>query len=653
MLQPKKKRAKMKKTMSGMIMLTLLSSLILPGVAGARPAVPSQIEFSNVSVQAGQSVKVPVKLTQNEYPVNAYNMQIDYDKSTLEVVRITPAASGNIASSSTDAGVPDFQYQINNAEGWVRIIWVNSKDRSQEDSGLIDAGQSLFEMEIKAKSNAAPGTTHLTVDQNDTEHWRFNNLEYSPPAELSGGTITITAASSGGNSSSPSTPDSGSSSGGGTSVSSPVSSPAPSAPSTPAATKGVDIYVNGQKQEQSATASTSTAGNKVTTTIHVDNNKVINQVGNGLRTLLLPVTGTGTNTVVGELNAKLVKTMEGSNAEVVIQTDTGTYTLPASQIKVDQVVKQLGSTAPLEDVTIQIAIAPSNETKKAAIEAAASKIGNTTVVAAPVDFEVKAVYNGQQVDVNRFNAYVERSITLPEGVDGSKITTGVVLQADGTMLHVPTKVIKGKVNDSAVINSLTNSTYALIYHPTTFNDISSHWSRADVEDLASRLVVEGEGDQQFAPDRSITRAEFTAVLLRGLGLHSPENDVTTAFTDVKADSWYENEVQTAVSYGLISGYTDNSFRPNSEISRAEAMTIVSRAMKLVELAQADASETANLLGTYSDGSKVQPWAAESVASAIKQGLVQGDEGKLMTDADVSRAQTAAIVKRLLAKAGLI
>lgn len=647
MLQPKKKRAKMRKTMSGLIMLTLFSSIMLPGVAGATQPIITQVEFSNVSVQAGQSVKVPVKLTQNEYPINAYNMQIDFKNSLLEVVRITPVASGDIASSATEASVPDFQYQINNAEGWVRIIWVNSKEsfeqRSQGDTGLIDLGQ-LFEIEIKAKSNAAPGTTQLTVVQDDKEHWRFNNLEHSSPAELSGGTITITAASSGGNSSSPST----GSSGGGT-----VSTPVSSAPSTPVATKGVDIYVNGQKQEQSATASTSTAGNKVTTTIHVDNNKVINQVGNGLRTLLLPVTGTGTNTVVGELNAKLVKTMEGSNAEVVIQTDTGTYTLPASQIKVDQVVKQLGSTAPLEDVTIQIAIAPSNETKKAAIEAAASKIGNTTVVAAPVDFEVKAVYNGQQVDVNRFNAYVERSITLPEGVDGSKITTGVVLQADGTMLHVPTKVIKGTVNDSAVINSLTNSTYALIYHPTTFNDISSHWSRADVEDLASRLVVEGEGDQQFAPDRSITRAEFTAVLLRGLGLHSPENDVTTAFTDVKADSWYENEVQTAVSYGLISGYTDNSFRPNSEISRAEAMTIVSRAMKLVELAQADASETANLLGTYSDGNKVQPWAAESVASAIKQGLVQGDDGKLMTDADVSRAQTAAIVKRLLAKAGLI
>lgn len=644
MLQLKKKRAKMKKTMSGLIMLTLFSSLVLPGSAGATPLRSSQIEFTNVSVQAGQTVHVPVVLKSSDLPIRAYNMQVDYDTSALEIVRITPRTNSTIASSRELISPADFQYVINNEEGWVRVIWVDLTDMEH----WIDEGDQLFDIEFKAKATATPGQKQLKVDTDDSEHLHFENVEYGSNAQLSGGTITITAANSGGNSSSPST---GSSGGGGA-----APSPAPSVPttsSTPATTKGVDIYVNGQKQEQSATSSTSTIDNKVTTTIQVDNNKVINQVGNGLRTLLLPVTGTGTNSVVGELNGRLVKTMEGSNAQVVIQTDTGTYTLPASQIKVDQVVKQLGGSASLEDVKFQIAITPSNDTKKAAIAAAASKMNNTTVIAAPVDFEVKAVYQGQQVDVNRFNAYVERTITLPKDTDGSKITTGVVLQADGTMLHVPTKVIKGTTNDSAVINSLTNSTYALIYHPATFTDISNHWSRTDVEDLASRLVVEGAGDNTFAPDRSITRAEFTAVLLRGLGLHSPESAVTTTFTDVKSDSWYENEVQTAISYGLISGYTDNSFRPNDEISRAEAMTIVARAMKLVDLAKADASETANLLGGYSDGSQVQAWAAEPVASAIKQGLVQGADGKLMADADISRAQTAAIVKRLLAKAGLI
>ncbi|PJN53093.1 Endo-1,4-beta-xylanase A precursor [Paenibacillus sp. GM1FR] len=651
MFQPKKKRPRIRKTMSGLIALTLLSSIVFPSIAGAEPAEPSQVQFANVSVQAGQTVHVPVALKKSYFGVKAYNMQIDYDTSALEIVRITPKSVNVISTSPNEDGVADFQYQINNGEGWVRIIWV---DFTGGDHSIVDETQ-LFDMEIKAKSNAAPGTKQLSVDQTDSEHWHFTNVEHNSGAQLSGGTITITAANSGGdNSGSTPTPNPGNSSGGGgggsVSPTSPVVTPVPS---TPAVTKGVDIYVNGQKQEQSATATTSTVNNQVTTTVHVDNEKVINQIGSGLKTLLLPITGTGKGAVVGELNGKLVKTMEGSNAEVVIQTDSGTYTLPANQIQVDQILNQFGSTVPLEDITIQIAIVPSATSKQTAIQAAADKLENTTVIAAPIDFEVKAIWNGQQVNVDRFNSYVERSITLPEGVDGSKITTGVVLQPDGSLLHVPTKVIKGNVQDSAIINSLTNSTYALIYHPATFSDVSSHWSRDDVQDLASRLIVQGTGENVFAPDRSITRAEFTAVLLRGLGLHSPRSTEAASFTDVKTGSWYEDEVQTAVSYGLISGYADDSFRPNSEISRAEALTIVSRAMKLVGLAQADASETTSLLSTYSDSAKVQAWAAEPVASAIKQELVQGGDGKLMSDADISRAQSAAIVKRLLAKAGLI
>ncbi|APO45539.1 hypothetical protein BS614_16955 [Paenibacillus xylanexedens] len=650
MFQPKKKRPRIRRTMSGLIALTLLSSLVFPSVAGAEPVEPSQVQFANVSVQAGQTVHVPVALKKSHFGVKAYNMQIDYDTSALEIVRITPKSVNVMSTSPNEEGVADFQYEINSAEGWVRIIWV---DFTGGDHSIVDETQ-LFDMEIKAKSNAAPGTKQLSVDQTDSEHWHFTNVEHNSGAQLSGGTITITAANSGGdNSGSTPTPNPGNSSGGGGGSVSPTSPVVTPVPSTPAVTKGVDIYVNGQKQEQSATATTSTVNNQVTTTVHVDNDKVINQIGSGLRTLLLPITGTGKGAVVGELNGKLVKTMEGSNAEVVIQTDSGTYTLPANQIRLDQILNQFGNTIPLEDITIQIAIVPSATSKQTAIQAAADKLENTTVVATPVDFEVKAIWNGQQVNVDRFNSYVERSITLPEGVDGSKITTGVVLQPDGSLLHVPTKVIKGNVQDSAIINSLTNSTYALIYHPATFSDVSSHWSRDDVQDLASRLIVQGTGENVFAPDRSITRAEFTAVLLRGLGLHSPRSTEAASFTDVKTGSWYEDEVQTAVSYGLISGYADDSFRPNSEISRAEALTIVSRAMKLVGLAQADASETTSLLSTYSDSAKVQAWAAEPVASAIKQELVQGADGKLMSDADISRAQSAAIVKRLLAKAGLI
>lgn len=152
MFQPKKKRPRIRKTMSGLIALTLLSSLILPNVAGAEPVEPAQVQFANVSVQAGQTVHVPVALKKSYFGVKAYNMQIDYDTSALEIVRITPKSINAITTSPNEDGVADFQYEINSAEGWVRIIWV---DFTGGDHSIVDETQ-LFDMEVKAKSNATP-----------------------------------------------------------------------------------------------------------------------------------------------------------------------------------------------------------------------------------------------------------------------------------------------------------------------------------------------------------------------------------------------------------------------------------------------------------------------------------------------------------------
>ncbi|MCM3172523.1 MULTISPECIES: S-layer homology domain-containing protein [unclassified Paenibacillus] len=648
--QPKKKRVRFKRTMSSLIALSLLSSLALPSIAGAAPSETFKIQIDSVSVQAGQSVHVPVTLKKPERnEVTSYNMQVDYDSTALEIVRITPKYGKTEYPGCAENTEGCFQYHFDNESGWVRIIWA---DFTAGDHN-ISSEQQLFDIEFKAKSNATSGVKQLTI-QNDSEHWNFSNSIYQQPAEWSGGAITITGGSSsgGGNSgTNPSTPPT-SSTGGTPSTS--TTSPAATTPSaTPAVTKGVDIYVNGQKQEQSATASTSTIGNQVTTTVKVDNEKVITQIGSGLRSVMLPITGTGADKVVGELNGKLVKAMDGKDAELILQTDFGTYTLPANQLQIDRLASELGAGSSLENIVIQLTVSKSSDTTKATVEAAAAKQSNTSIVGSPIDFEVRATVGEKQFQVNQFDTYVERTITLPDDIDPTKITTGVVLLSDGSVLHVPTKVRNTDGHYSAVINSLTNSTYALVYHQATFDDIVSHWSRNDVEDLASRMIIQGTSEGTFAPDRSITRAEFTAVLLRSLGLHTPKGTESIAFSDVSDSSWYADEVKTAVSYGLVNGYSDDSFRPSGVITRAEALTIISRAMNLVELEQASSSETAALLNSYSDGNNVQTWAADPVASAIKQGLVEGSDGKLMANSSISRSQTVAIVKRLLSKAGLI
>ncbi|MCG7376588.1 S-layer homology domain-containing protein [Paenibacillus sp. ACRSA] len=654
MIQPSKKRVKVKKTMSGLIALSLLSSLAIPSSVGAAPSESFKVQIDNVSVQAGQTVHVPVTLKKPERnKVTSYNMQVDYDSTALEIVRITPKYGNNEFPGCVEDTEGCFQYFYDNQSGFVRIIWA---DFTAGDHN-ISSEQQLFDIEFKAKANATSGIKQLNI-KDDSEHWNFTNSIYEQPAEWSGGAITVTGggSSGGGNSgtptpTNPSTPPTSST--GGTPSTSTTSPAITTTPTTPAVTKGVDIYVNGQKQEQSATASTSTIGNQITTTVKVDNEKVITQIGSGLRSVMLPITGTGADKVVGELNGKLVKAMDGKDAELILQTDFGTYTLPANQLQIDRLASELGAGSSLENIVIQLTVSKSSDTTKATVEAAAAKQSNTSIVGSPIDFEVRATVGEKQVQVNQFDTYVERTITLPDDIDPTKITTGVVLLSDGSVLHVPTKVSNTDGHYSAVINSLTNSTYALVYHQATFDDIASHWSRNDVEDLASRMIIQGTNEGTFAPDRSITRAEFTAVLLRSLGLHTPKGTGAIAFSDVSESSWYADEVQTAVSYGLVNGYSDDSFRPSGVITRAEALTIISRAMNLVELEQASSSETAALLNSYTDGNNVQTWAADPVASAIKQGLVEGSDGKLMANSSISRSQTVAIVKRLLSKAGLI
>ena len=196
---------------------------------------------------------------------------------------------------------------------------------------------------------------------------------------------------------------------------------------------------------------------------------------------------------------------------------------------------------------------------------------------------MSCTYGEQTVDVTSFNAYVDRTITIPDGVDPNQITTAVVVGPDGTSYPVPTEIVYDTATGHyvAVIHSLTNSVYTVIYNPVAFADVTTHWAKDAINNMGSRLVLTGVGDNNFAPDRDITRAEFAAIVVRALGLKPGLGK--SAFSDVKAADWYAGYVGTAVSYGLITGYANGTFGPNDRITREQALTILARAMKLTGL----------------------------------------------------------------------
>ncbi|QNU65951.1 InlB B-repeat-containing protein [Ruminiclostridium herbifermentans] len=413
------------------------------------------------------------------------------------------------------------------------------------------------------------------------------------------------------------------------------------------------IIVNG-KTEYIAKSVTENVDGKEITRIIVDDKKLsekIEQIGMYPKAII-PI-NTVSQIKITELNGQTVKNMEDKGAVFEIVAGEITYTLPANQVNIGRVREEIGQKIELKDINVIIKISDVSTDIQNLIRSAAQK-NNYEVITKPVEFSITCTNGNKVVDVSKFNKYVKRTIAIPNSADSGKITTGIVLNDNGTLSHVPTAIeeIDGKYY--AKINSLTNSVYSVIWSPKRFNDVEGHWSKAAVNDMGSRLVISGVGNEIFQPDNYITRAEFAEIIVKGLGLMRI-GTFKSSFEDVDKSAWYYNSVAIASEYGLISGYNNREFRPNNRITREEAMTIIAKAMKITGLnVQFSLGEVEDILKSFGDIEQASYWAKESIAACVKAGIVSGRNGhRIAPDGNMTRAETAVIVRNLLMKSELI
>ncbi len=416
---------------------------------------------------------------------------------------------------------------------------------------------------------------------------------------------------------------------------------------------GAEIIVNGETHTAGTVDTVTNDDGKTTTTVTVDEKRlaeVLETAGDGTE-VIVPVPE-GSNRAKGILTGQMVSDMEDRSAILVVQTENSSYTLPAKEINIDAVAKQLGEDITLSDIEVAITISePDDMTVK--VVANTAENGGFSLVVPAVDYNVECTYNGRRVEVDTFNSYVERTIAIPDGVDPSKITTGIVVNPDGTTRHVPTKIVVIDGKYYATINSLTNSTYAVVWHPYEFSDVTNHWAKDSINNMGSRMVVNGIGEGIYEPDRNMTRAEFAAIIVKALGLAPGEG--ATTFNDVSTSDWYNGYAKTAAEYGIITGYPDGSFGPMDAITREQAMTMIARAMSIIKLdANLASGEETTLLDNYSDSGTISEYAINSIAQCVKVGIVSGRTETTIAPAEnITRAEVAAIVERLLKASDLI
>ncbi|WP_419875841.1 S-layer homology domain-containing protein [Candidatus Pristimantibacillus sp. PTI5] len=339
------------------------------------------------------------------------------------------------------------------------------------------------------------------------------------------------------------------------------------------------------------------------------------------------------------------------NTIISLQTNDGEYSLPLSIIDFAAIAQSLGAAS--TGVSIQVTIAAAGadldaEIKKNALGISTSQLGKA------IEFTITAAGNGKSVELNQFGSvYVERNVVLAAPADVAHTTVVLYDPLTGKFSFVPA-VFEKQADGSMKITFKRNgnSIYAVLSSTKSFNDISKHWAKADIELLASKLVVNGVTDSSFAPNNQITRSEFAALLVRSLGLSL---DAASAdFTDVKSSDWFAGAVGAAVKAKLVDGFSDKSFKPNDTITREQMAVMIARAITAAGIASNAAGESNDSLAPFNDKASISGWAQTAVAQAVEAKIITGmTEDTFFPSANATRAQAVVMLKRLMQYAHFI
>jgi len=178
-----------------------------------------------------------------------------------------------------------------------------------------------------------------------------------------------------------------------------------------------------------------------------------------------------------------------------------------------------------------------------------------------------------------------------------------------------------------------------------FTDVGAKkWYYAAVASAYESGIMQGKTETTFAPMENMTRAQLVTILSRLVLADTAGKGASLTFKDVKKNAWYADAVGWAVEKGLVTGYDDNTFRPNANVLRQELAVLFARFLDFyyIELPE-DAS------ATLADSKKFPDWAADGINKLCRTGLVGGDQnGKFNPKASANRAEIATILTRYTA-----
>ncbi|UVI30488.1 S-layer homology domain-containing protein [Paenibacillus spongiae] len=385
--------------------------------------------------------------------------------------------------------------------------------------------------------------------------------------------------------------------------------------------------------------STNRAGAAVT---KVNEAELLKQVSHTeARVVVVPVESSNGKAVVS-LTPGLLAALKQKDerSKVVFQMNGVTYELPAALADTSAVAKALGlSDSEAKDAEIHVSI---EALPASAVQDQVAEAGGT-LAASAASFSIAIVTPGKTYDFNDFRGhYINRSFELNHSVDSAN-AAGVVIHSDGSVSPVPAIFTAAAGKPVAIIKADHNSVYTVIEHTSSLSDIGTSWAKDKIKILANKKIIHGYEGGTFKPSGVVTRAEFAAILAKGLGLSDDASAIT--FSDVTMEAWYAGAVGAMSSRGFINGYADGSFKADQTITRQEEAIILGRVLAYLNV-ETDAS--LSILDSFHDRASIAKSAESHIAALVGLKIMNGsDQGNLNPQGYATRAETAALIYKLL------
>ncbi len=360
----------------------------------------------------------------------------------------------------------------------------------------------------------------------------------------------------------------------------------------------------------------------------------------------------GTLSIPGDIIEMLCE----RNGSISIECATAVHQISLSLIDMKKIKNEL-KVDDSSNVAVDISVNRAANVYSSDLQKAADD-GGYTVIAPPTDFTIEYKSTNTTRAITKFDEYVEKSFIVPAGL-AEKMATVVRVETSGVINHVPSHMsIRANGDAYLVARTRQNGVYAVISDKRTFSDTPT-WAVDAVYSLASRQILGDFSGRKMSPSQAATRAEVASIVAKGMGIYTDKSGASK-FLDVTLTDSYYIATAVAVEYGLINGYGDNTFKPERNITRQEAIAILARTSRLAknlsvtESTTLTKSQADELVGKFSDAGDVADWAKTDVAECIQEGIIRGDNNnRINPNANVTRAEIVQMVYNLLVQYGYI